>query len=73
VDLCILLFGGFMELTITANLTIDDDMVYEESEVIKELTDSFLKIKSGLYENIAFGYVTSVQTIPSKDLKNQDL
>lgn len=46
--------------TITATLEIDEDMVYDKAGLRDEILGHFVKIKSGLYDNAACGYVTDV-------------
>lgn len=56
-----------MELTITVEIEIDDEFIHNEDTLIDDLLGSWVKIKSGAYDNLALGTVTSVQKIPRKD------
>jgi hypothetical protein len=56
-----------MELVITAEINIPDDMVYDENTALQDILNEVVFIKSGLYENIATGNVVSIQKIPRKD------
>lgn len=56
-----------MELVITAQIEIEDEYASQSADVISDLLGEFVKVKSGLFENIAMGHITVVQKIPRKD------
>jgi hypothetical protein len=45
---------------ITAELEIEDDLIYDKHTLVQDLLGQYIKIKSGGYENVAAGNVTSV-------------
>jgi hypothetical protein len=55
-----------VDFLITAEICIPKDMIDDETDVIKCLVDQSIKIKSGVYENMAFGYVISAIPKPNK-------
>jgi hypothetical protein len=56
-----------MELVITAQIEIEDEYASQSDDVVSDLLGEFVKVKSGLFENIAMGHITVVQKIPRKD------
>lgn len=56
-----------MELVITAQIEIEDEYVSQSEDIISDLLGECVKVKSGLFENIAVGHITVVQKIPRKD------
>ena len=49
---------------ITAEIDLGEYSISDGDDPVEYLKDQFLKIKSGLYENEASGYVTSVVRLP---------
>lgn len=45
------------KIAITVTLEIDNRSIYDKETLIKDLIDQHVWVKSGLYENGAFGYV----------------
>ena len=55
---------------ITAELEIDNDMIYDRATLEQELVGQFVKIKSGLYDNVACGNVSSVRVPDNTEERN---
>lgn len=53
-----------MRLNVVAEIEINDDWLHEGEDTIKAIVGEYIKIKSGLYENTASGFVLSAQIIP---------
>lgn len=51
--------------TITAEMDIPNDHLYStvDADLITELLGQWIKVKSGLYENIAMGVITNVAIV----------
>lgn len=45
------------KVIVTAELEIENDLIYDKFSLLKDLDGEFIKIKSGAYDNIACGYV----------------
>ena len=57
-------------IIVTAELAIDNDLIYDMATLRQELAGQFIKIKSGLYENIACGYVCAVSIPDNTEERN---
>jgi len=55
--------GKQIRFLVTAEIEIDENHIYEDNPVEDNLIDEFIKIKSGLYENLVSGWVTKVVRI----------
>lgn len=60
-----------MILKITAEIDVEDNFVEDDQTIVEDLLGEVVKVKSGVYENIAVGNISSVvvcQTTPRKDV-----
>lgn len=49
---------------VTAEIDIPEDFISDRDTVAEELLGTYIKIKDGLYGNIASGFVVSVEQLP---------
>ena len=56
--------GKRIRFLITAEIDLSEYDISEGDNPIKYLKDQFIKIKSGLYDNLASGFVTNVARLP---------
>lgn len=54
---------GTTKIKITAVLEIENDLIEDQTTLIQELVNEFIKMKSGEYENIACGFVETAEII----------
>ena len=62
----------YTKVLITAELDIENDMVYDAETLCKDLVDEVIKIKSGLYENIASGNVISASVVKKQTRRREE-
>lgn len=56
--------GKEVRFRVVAEISLGENEIYEGHPVEQAILNEYIKIKSGLYENIAAGYVLSVERIP---------
>lgn len=56
--------GKRIRFLITAELDLNEFDISDGDDPVEYLKNQFIKIKSGLYENLACGFVTSVERLP---------
>ena len=53
------------KVEVTVELEVPKDMVDDVQKLSEELIGKFVKVKEGLYENAAFGFITGIGEISS--------
>ena len=56
--------GKRIRFLITAEIDLSEYNISDGDDPVEYLKDQFIKIKSGLYENMASGFVTKVERLP---------
>lgn len=49
------------KIIVTAELEIEDIFLHDKNTLTSDILGSFVKVKGGLYENLAFGFITDVK------------
>ena len=55
--------GKRIRYRIVAEIDLPENLIYDLVEVEAAIKGEFVKVKSGLYENIASGFVTEIERI----------
>lgn len=55
---------------VVATLAVPYDVVEDEKTLAADICHEFIKVKGGLYENIAFGFVDSAEVIGTEDVSD---
>jgi hypothetical protein len=50
-------------LTATVELEIEDRCVYDEGTLLHDLEGELVTVKSGLYENVAWGHISKIKIL----------
>lgn len=52
---------------ITATIQIETGYIYDQDTLLEDLKGEFIKVKSGCYENLAFGDINTVELVGTVD------
>lgn len=50
-------------IIVTAELSLETELIYDKDTLSKDLLGEWIKVKSGLYENLAAGCISSVKVV----------
>jgi len=59
-----------MKIIITSEMEIDDDFIDSKDTLKDDLLGEFVKIKSGLYDNMLCGHVVAVRDSDNTEERN---
>jgi hypothetical protein len=57
------------KLVLTLEAEIPNREIYDRDTLITDLKDELMKVKSGLYENHFYGYITNVVVVPQQKVQ----
>lgn len=56
--------GKELRFLATVEIVLDENFVSDGDDPIEFLKDEVIKVKSGLYENLACGWITKIERLP---------